>query len=160
MSFPFCCGILEIQAPPGLIKSKGIQSMIKSAYSLMKSLLHLVSSDQDLIWIDYENCKFIRVHDGSEPELSVAFPPGEPSIRGLLKLLHDGGFIILQNHNEYCTLTYKSFYYDEFRREEVASFWKRSIWIPLAVAVLGNIAVEIFKATAPLVSLLLQQWLQ
>ncbi len=133
--------------------------MIKSAYSLMKSLLQLVSSDQDMIWIDYGNCKFSRIRDGSESEKSLPFPPKEPSVRGLLKLLHDDGFIILQNRCEHCTLTYKAFYYDEFREEEAALFWKRSVRIPFAVAVLGNIAVEILKAAAPSVWLLLQQYL-
>lgn len=134
--------------------------MIKSAYSLMKSLLQLVSSDEDIIWIDYDNCKFFRARDGAESEKSLPFPSKEPSVRGLLKLLHDDGFIILQNRYEYCTLTYKAFYFNEFRKEEIALFWKRSVWIPFAVAVLGNIVVEIFKATAPSVLLLLQQWQQ
>lgn len=125
--------------------------MIDSAYKLMKSLLKLADSDDDDVWIDYENERFVRVHNASDPLVFVPFPASEPSVHGLIKYLHDEGCISPCSNPEYFSLTYKAFYYDEFHKEECRDFRRKSFFIPFAVAVFGNILVELFKATSPFV---------
>lgn len=135
--------------------------MINSAYKLMSSLLKLAGSDDDEIWIDFENKRFVKVRDASEPIISVPFPKREPSVYGLVKLLYEEDFISSHNPDlEYFSLTYKAFYYNQFRKEDYRNTFKKSVLIPFFVAVFGNIAVEIFKTTAPLVLQLFLQWLQ
>lgn len=134
--------------------------MIHQARKLMKSALSVVKTEDDVVWVDYANKRFSLVRDANLPHIYSPFPEKETYVKGLITYLHDNGYITYQSDKNHFHLTYKAFYYDEFHKEERFDFWKRSVYIPLAVAIIGNIAVELFKATWPAVLQLLLQWLQ
>lgn len=134
--------------------------MINQARKLMEAALCVVNSENDVVWVDYENKRFSLVRDANLPHVYSSFPGEQPYVKGLITYLHENGYITYQMDENHFYLTYKAFYYDEFHKEERFDFWKRSVYIPLVVAIIGNIAVELFKTTGPLVLQALLQWLQ
>ena len=129
--------------------------MIHSAYKLMSYLKKMVNTDKDEIWIDYENSQFSRTHDATEPSIYYPFPLNEPSVSGLLKYLHDEGYIILEDNGEYCTLTYKALYYDQTIRQERLHYVLNSIFVPIVLSVITSILTTTFLPE--LLSALLQR---
>lgn len=129
--------------------------MIHSAYKLMCYLKKMVNTDKDEIWIDYENSRFSRVHEGTEPSVYYPFPSNEPSISGLLKYLHDEGYIILEDNGEYCTLTYKALYYTQTIRQERLRYALNSIFVPIILSIITSILTTTFLPE--LLSALLQK---
>ena len=99
----------------------------------MQSLKKIVTYDSDEIWIDFEHRKFIKVHNGNEPEISIDFPKNEPSVIGLLNNLSDEGFIVF-NNEEYFSLTYKSFYYSQIIRQERIRYFLQSVFVPIILS--------------------------
>ena len=134
--------------------------MINQARKLMEAALCVVNSENDVVWVDYENKRFSLVRDANLPHVYSSFPGEQPYVKGLITYLHENGYITYQMDENHFYLTYKAFYYDEFHKEERLDFLKKSVYIPLAVAVIGNIAFELFKATAPLLWQALLQWPQ
>ncbi len=118
--------------------------MIHSAYKLLKSLINLVETDEDEIWIDYENKRFERVHDDTKPDFGCSFPPKEPSVKGLLDYLQENGYIIMEGYNEYCTLTYKALYYKQIVRNERLRYFLCSVFVPIILSVITSILTTTF----------------
>lgn len=119
--------------------------MFKNALSLMKKLRKIVLTDEDEIWIDYENKTFKRVRLAAEQELELPFPSHEYSTIGLLKYLHQGGYIVISSDNEYLTLTYKAFYYERIHRAETIQYIKRSILVPIFLTLTTNFILFLIK---------------
>lgn len=134
--------------------------MIKSAESLLLSLRSLVQTDEDEIWIDSETKSFHRVRLIMELDLHIPFPPNEPSVFGLLYYLNKEGYIVLEPHEEYLTLTYRAFYYEEFKRDERRTFFRRSVLIPILISLTTNALIFLVQQTGLSVLSLLSQWLQ
>ena len=134
--------------------------MLKNALSLMRSLRKIVLTDEDEIWIDYDNKFFKRVRLTCECDLEFPFPPDEPSVIGLLKYLQEGGYIVLSSDIEYLTLTYKAFYYESLRHDERLLFIRHSVLVPIFLSLATNALIYLIQVSGtPLISLL-QQWLQ
>lgn len=133
--------------------------MIKNAESLLKSLRSLVRTDEDEIWIDSDTKTFHRLRLAAESDTLIPFPPNESSVFGLLHYLHKEGFIILDSQEEYLTLTYKAFYYEEFNRNERLTFIKRSVLIPIFLSLATNALLFFTQQTGASLLSLLKQWI-
>lgn len=125
--------------------------MLIQAKKLMDSAIKIANSENDVIWIDYKNNRFSLVQDSGKPNVFEPFPLEVKCVQGLIEYLKENGYIVYQSGKNHFRLTYKSFYYNEIHKEEIRNNRKRSIYIPLCVAILGNIAVEFFKNALPLV---------
>lgn len=131
--------------------------MIHNAYKLMKKLKRLVDTDDDQIWIDYETKTFHKIHDATTADVSFPFPKNEPSVRGLLKNLHDEGYIIIEEGGEYCSLTYKSLYYEQIKKSNLICYTLQSIFVPI---LLSFITTVITNLALPLLSELILQYIK
>lgn len=120
--------------------------MIRNSYHLLMSLKTLVSSDTDEVWIDYENEKFVKVHDASEPENSIPFPRNEPSVKGLLKNLSSEGFLVFDGE-EYFSLTYKALYYSQIIRQERVQYFICSIFVPIILSFVTTLITNLLSPT-------------
>lgn len=118
--------------------------MIYNAYKLMCTLKKIADTDKDSIFIDYKNSRFFKVYDGTEPFISQPFPKNEPSVRGLLHHLRDGGFITLEEDEEYCSLTYKALYYGQIIWQKRLSYVLRSIFVPIILSIITSILTTTF----------------
>lgn len=130
--------------------------MLIQAKKLMDSALKIASSENDVIWVDYKNNRLSLVQDASNPDICEPFPSGLRCAKGLIAYLEENGYIEYCGTKNYFRLTYKSFYYTEIQKEEIWNNRKRSIFIPLCVAILGSVAIELLKNAVPLVLLWLQ----
>lgn len=129
--------------------------MIRNAYKLLKSLKSIVNTDEDEIWIDYENKRFELVHDERMSSRGFSFPSKEPSVKGLLDYLCENGYIVMEQNNEYCKLTYKALYYNQIIRNERIRYFLHSIFVPITLSVITSILTT---ALLPeLLSVLLQK---
>lgn len=133
--------------------------MIKSAESLLKSLRTLVRTDEDEIWIDNHTKTFHRLRIITEADTCIPFPQNEPSVLGLIYYLQNEGFIVLDSREEYLTLTYKAFYYEEFNRDERLTFIKRSFLIPIFISLATNALLFLTQQTGASLLALLKQWI-
>ncbi len=113
--------------------------MIQNSYHLLKTLLEIVDKDDDSIWIDWENKQFCKVHDSATPEVIRAFPSNEPSLSGLLLLLEDEGYIKMYENQEYCSLTYKAFYYKQLKSQERLQYFLKSVCIPIIISLVTSV---------------------
>lgn len=133
--------------------------MIKNAESLLKSLRTLVRTDEDEIWIDNDTKTFHRLRFVTESDTCIPFPPNEPSVLGLIYYLRNEGYIVLDHREEYLTLTYKAFYYEEFNRDECLTFIKRSVLIPIFLSLATNALLFFTQQTGASLLSLLKQWI-
>lgn len=131
--------------------------MIHNAYKLMEKLKRLVDTDDDQIWIDYKTKTFHKVHDATTTDVSFPFPKNEPSVQGLLKNLRDEGYIIIEEDGEYCSLTYKSLYYEQIKRSNLIRYFFRSIFVPVLLAFITTVITNL---ALPLLSGLILQYIK
>lgn len=117
--------------------------MIQNSYRLLKTLLEIVDKDDDSIWIDWESKQFCKVHDGTTPEVIRVFPPNEPSLSGLLLLLEEEGYIKMHESQEYCSLTYKAFYYKQLKRQERLRYLLKSVFVPIILSLITSVIANI-----------------
>lgn len=129
--------------------------MLHSAYKLLKSLKNIVSTDEDEIWVDYENKRFELVHDDGKPSIGLSFPSKEPSVKGLLDYLCENGYIVMEQNDEYFKLTYKALYYNQIVRNERIRYFLHSIFVPIILSVITSILTTTFLPE--LLSALLQK---
>lgn len=108
--------------------------MIKHARVILKSLTKLVISEDEVIWIDFDNQTFHQVTEKSIPSRSCAFPKNEPALKSLLRKLSEEGYICLGNNFDYCSVTEKGLHYNAYRMENIRSFFVRSILTPVLVS--------------------------
>ena len=108
----------------------------------MMSLKKLASCDTDEIWIDYEHKLFVKVYEGSAPEVSLPFPENEPSVSGLLVNLSDEGYLKFESE-EYITLTYKAFYHSQIIRQERVRYFLRSVFVPIILAFITTLITNL-----------------
>lgn len=134
--------------------------MFKNALSLLKSLRKIVLTDEDEIWVDYENKFFKRVRLVTEEDSEFPFPENESSVVGLLRYLREEGYIVISPDMEYLTLTYKAFYYEELQAEIIRLFILRSVVVPIAISIATNLFIYLIQETGAPLQLLLQRWLQ
>lgn len=123
--------------------------MIRPARKMLKALRSIVKTEDDVIFIAYQDKTLSLVHNANTPTISIPFPVKDPSPQGTIKALeHDGYISIREDYGfQYCTLTYKAFHKRRLLLEDIRSFVIRSIIIPISVSIVTTLII-----------LLLQSW--
>lgn len=119
--------------------------MLNQARKLMESALCIVSSENDVVWVDYANKRFSLVRDANLPHVYASFPGEQPYVKGLLTYLHENGYITYQMDENHFYLTYKAFYYDEFHKEERLDFLKNQFIFLLSLPLLVTLLLSFLR---------------
>lgn len=122
--------------------------MIYPARKMLKALRSIVETEDDEIFISFQDKIIFLVQDANRPSISKPFPVKDPSPQGTFKALEQDGYISINEELgfQYCKLTYKAFHKRKLYLEDIRSFVIKSVIIPISVSILTTLIILLLQS--------------